>query len=142
MGWVGLGWVEFFLTHHGGLGQKIPSTRPMHTPIRHVCPNSQLAIFIIFPKFFLPIFTTFDLNSQVIIFHHSSWILPYRFVLSNGGFNHFFLYYLCWAYLRDFLSSRNFGALTLANLWNLNWNFLFSRFQLKTRPFSSISLQL
>ena len=26
----GLGWVEFFLTHHGGLGQKIPSTRPMH----------------------------------------------------------------------------------------------------------------
>ena len=22
---VGLGWVEFFLTHHGGLGQKIPS---------------------------------------------------------------------------------------------------------------------
>jgi len=30
---VGLGWVEFFFTHHGGLGQKIPSTRPMHTPI-------------------------------------------------------------------------------------------------------------
>ena len=28
----GLGWVEFFLTHHGGLGQKILSTRPMHTP--------------------------------------------------------------------------------------------------------------
>ena len=34
--WVGLdlcdwlGWVEFFLTHHGGLGQKT-STRPMHT---------------------------------------------------------------------------------------------------------------
>ena len=26
--WVGLGWVEFFLTHHGGLSQKIPSTRP------------------------------------------------------------------------------------------------------------------
>ena len=32
--WVGLGWtdvmgcVEFFLTHHGGLGQKIPSTQP------------------------------------------------------------------------------------------------------------------
>ena len=32
MGWVGfdlceeLGWVEFFLTHHGELGQKIPST--------------------------------------------------------------------------------------------------------------------
>ena len=24
----GLGWVEFFLTHHGGLGQKIPLTRP------------------------------------------------------------------------------------------------------------------
>ena len=38
LGWVGLdlcdglGWVEFFLTHHGGLGQKIPSTWPMHTP--------------------------------------------------------------------------------------------------------------
>ena len=33
MGWVrldlcdGLGWVEFFFTHHGGLGQKIPSTQ-------------------------------------------------------------------------------------------------------------------
>ena len=27
-----LGWVEFFVTHHGGLGQKIPSTRPIHTP--------------------------------------------------------------------------------------------------------------
>ena len=39
VGWIGLdlcdglGWVEFFLTYHGGLGQKIPSTRPMHTPI-------------------------------------------------------------------------------------------------------------
>ena len=39
VGWVrldvcdGLGWVEFFFTHHGGLGQKIRSTRPMHTPI-------------------------------------------------------------------------------------------------------------
>ena len=28
----GLGWVEFFFTHHGGLGQKISSIRPMHTP--------------------------------------------------------------------------------------------------------------
>ena len=28
----GLGCVEIFLTYHGGLGQKIPSTRPMHTP--------------------------------------------------------------------------------------------------------------
>ena len=33
----GLGWVEFFWTHHDGLDQKIPSTqpnptRPMHTP--------------------------------------------------------------------------------------------------------------
>ena len=27
----GLGWVEFFLTHHGGSGQKIPSTRPNPT---------------------------------------------------------------------------------------------------------------
>ena len=36
--WVGLdlcdelGWVEFFLTHHCRLGQKMPLTRPMHTP--------------------------------------------------------------------------------------------------------------
>ena len=35
--WVGLdlcdrlGWVEFFLTYHGGLGQKIPLTRPNPT---------------------------------------------------------------------------------------------------------------
>ena len=29
LGWVGL---NFFLTHHGGLGQKILLTRPMHTP--------------------------------------------------------------------------------------------------------------
>ena len=27
VGWVGL---NFFLTHHDGLGQKIPSTQPMH----------------------------------------------------------------------------------------------------------------
>ena len=31
----GLGWDEFFLTHHGGLDQKIPLTRPMHTPIKN-----------------------------------------------------------------------------------------------------------
>ena len=33
----GLGWVEYFLTHHGGLNQNIPltwpnPTQPMHTP--------------------------------------------------------------------------------------------------------------
>ena len=28
----GLDWVEFFFTHHGGLGKKIPSIQPMHTP--------------------------------------------------------------------------------------------------------------
>ena len=34
VGWVrldlcdGLGWVEFFLTHHSGLGKKIPLTWP------------------------------------------------------------------------------------------------------------------
>ena len=28
----GLGWVELFLTHHGGLGKKTFLTRPMHTP--------------------------------------------------------------------------------------------------------------
>ena len=27
----GLGWIEFFLTHHGGLSQKIPSPRPNST---------------------------------------------------------------------------------------------------------------
>ena len=27
--WVGL---NFFLTHHGGFGQKIPLTQPIHTP--------------------------------------------------------------------------------------------------------------
>ena len=40
MGWVGLGltyvmgWIELkkILTHHGGLGQKISSTQPIHTP--------------------------------------------------------------------------------------------------------------
>ena len=31
LGWVGLGWIEFFLTHHGGLSQKIPSPRPNPT---------------------------------------------------------------------------------------------------------------
>ena len=37
LGWVGfdlcdgLGWVEFFLTHHSGLGQKILSTRSNST---------------------------------------------------------------------------------------------------------------
>ena len=31
MWWVGLGWVEFFLTHHGGLGKKILLTRPNPT---------------------------------------------------------------------------------------------------------------
>ena len=29
--WVGLGWVEFFLTHHGGLGKKNSLTRPNST---------------------------------------------------------------------------------------------------------------
>ena len=29
LGWTYvMGWVEFFLTYHGGLGKKIPSTRP------------------------------------------------------------------------------------------------------------------
>ena len=38
VGWVeldlydGLGWVEFVLTHYGGLDKKISLTRPMHTP--------------------------------------------------------------------------------------------------------------
>ena len=39
LGWVGLdlydglSWVEFFLTHHGGLGQKIPLTQPNPTHV-------------------------------------------------------------------------------------------------------------
>ena len=28
----GLGWVEFFLTHHDEFSQKISSTRPIYTP--------------------------------------------------------------------------------------------------------------
>ena len=49
LGWVGLdlcdglGWVEFFLTHHGGLGQKISSTQPNPT---HAHPY--LYVFYIF----------------------------------------------------------------------------------------------
>ena len=45
VGWVGLGlcdglgWVEFFLTHHGRLDQKIPLTRPMHTHIANCLPK-------------------------------------------------------------------------------------------------------
>ena len=38
----GLGWVEFFLTHHSGFGQKILSTRPnltMHTPTQNSTPS-------------------------------------------------------------------------------------------------------
>ena len=38
----GLGWVEFFLTHHSGFGQKIPSTRPnptMYTPTQNSTPS-------------------------------------------------------------------------------------------------------
>ena len=37
LGWIrldlcdGLGWVEFFFTHHGGLDQKIPLTQPNPT---------------------------------------------------------------------------------------------------------------
>ena len=32
LGWTYvMGWIEFFLTHHGGLGQKIHSTRPNPT---------------------------------------------------------------------------------------------------------------
>jgi len=33
VGWVGLN----FLPHHGGLDRKIPSIRPMHTPIPTTC---------------------------------------------------------------------------------------------------------
>ena len=41
VGWVGLGWVEFFLTHHDGLGQKIPSTQPMHTLMHKYTKHTQ-----------------------------------------------------------------------------------------------------
>ena len=35
LGWTYvMGWVEFFMTDHGGLGQKIPSTRPNSTHAR------------------------------------------------------------------------------------------------------------
>ena len=49
--WVGLGWIKYFLTHHGGLGQKISLTRPMHTPsckdfINLNCHKKGLALFL------------------------------------------------------------------------------------------------
>ena len=44
-----MGWVEFFLTHHGGLGQKIPSTRPMHTPNHTLYFQSTLFYFLPLP---------------------------------------------------------------------------------------------
>ena len=37
VGWVGLGWVEFFFTHHGGLGQKIPSTQQLTRLMHPYC---------------------------------------------------------------------------------------------------------
>ena len=64
--WVGLdlcdelGWIEFFfLTHHGGLGQKIPLTWsnltwPMHTP---TC--GRLLSFIILTFCFYPLLCSF-----------------------------------------------------------------------------------
>ena len=60
LGWIGLdlcnglGWVEFFLTHHGGLGQKIPLTQPnpththpLFTLMFHIF--NPLACFFLFP---------------------------------------------------------------------------------------------
>ena len=63
VGWVGLGWTYvigwiglnfFFLTHHDGLGPKISSTRPMHTPnfeFSHIF--SFFSLFPIYLLFFL-----------------------------------------------------------------------------------------
>ena len=45
VGWVGLydklGWVEFFLPHHGRLDRKNYSTRSMHTPNIYTCKISR-----------------------------------------------------------------------------------------------------
>ena len=58
MGWVGLdlcdelSWVEFFLTNHGGLGQKIPLTRLIHTlgPIMNVTEENIILYALKIPK--------------------------------------------------------------------------------------------
>ena len=45
----GLGWVEFFFTYHGGLGQKIPLTWPMHTPTstNYNSPRGRIVAFVV-----------------------------------------------------------------------------------------------
>ena len=58
MGWVGLdlcdelGLVEFFLTNHGGLGQKIPLTRLIHAlgPIMNVTEENIILYALKIPK--------------------------------------------------------------------------------------------
>ena len=53
----GLGWIEFFLTHHGGLGQKIPLTQlnPTHA---HPYPKAKANVtqtLLILPFFAYPL---------------------------------------------------------------------------------------
>ena len=70
--WVGLGWVEFFFTHHGGLGQKIPSTWPNPT---HAHPYSSCS-------------TIYSTNKNMSYFHlfYSSLINLHHFIY---GFERF-----------------------------------------------------
>ena len=62
VGWVGLGWI--FLTHHGGLGQKITSTWPMHTPSDLSChnePYEPLEVILVFLEAVLKCYNRFYL---------------------------------------------------------------------------------
>ena len=63
----GLDLVEFFLTHHSRLGQKIPSTRPMHTPIFFL---SWLLLWLVqnFNCNFLPFLAVFVISSWCVGF--------------------------------------------------------------------------
>ena len=84
LGWVGLGWtyvmgwvgLNFLLIHHGGLGQKIDSTRSMHTPTNKISSNIMFYFFIFF--FLLK---TKGIGMREIIVY--SWIIINTYSLLN-----------------------------------------------------------
>ena len=81
----GLGWVEFFLTHHDGLSQKIPSTRPMHTP------SWKLPSIIAFPLMGLK-FLAFTVSKTNFIIWHIT--LQFTLYQKFYFFTTLFKYYL------------------------------------------------